>query len=245
MCFRKYLAALVLALHLTPARRLRPTMEKVQELSTLQLPSDAFQVALLHLLQNLGWSNSLQDLAMSIQAVDDGNEGVMLNVNRLLCQLVETLAWADDYKLQDMAHRHEMKFVMNFGYGGCVHLQPEVTKHRCIQLSLRITPSSSEAVVTAEQLNAEVDSLLKCHLPEESCERCNIKVNRIGYLSIQKGCDPDFLTVVCASPTSFSAIDLIINFSNSKYRVMTVVLVDSTVRGHQSCLLDSDGERGV
>ena len=205
-------------------------MEKVKELSTLQLTSDSFQVALLHLLQNLGWSNSLQDLAMSIQAVDDGNEGVILNVNKLLCSLVETLAWTDDYKLQDMAHRHEMKFVMNFGYGGCVHLQPEVTKHRCIQLSLRVTPSSSEAVVTAEQLNAEVDSLLKCHLPEESCEQCNIKVNRTGYLSIQKGCDPDFLTVVCESPISLGAIDLNINFSNSVYRVMTVVSWDTQSR---------------
>ena len=227
MCFRKYLAALVLAFHLTPARRLRPTMEKVQELSTVQLPSDSFEVALLHLVQNLGWSNSLQDLAMSIQAVDDGNEGVILNVNKLLCKLIETLAWTDDYKLQDMAHRHEMKFVMNYGYGGCVHLQPVVTKHRCIQLSLRVTSSSSEALVTAEQLNVEVDSLLKCHLPEESCERCNIRVNRTGFLSIQKGCDPDFITVVCASPTSFSAIDLNINFSDSKYRVMTVVSWDT------------------
>ena len=196
----------------------------------MQLPSDAFQVALLHLLQNLGWSNSLQDLATSIQAVDDGKECVVLNVNKLLCKLVETLAWADDYKLQDMAHRHEMKFVMNYGYGGCVHLQPKVTKHRCIQLSLQVTHSSSLAVVTAEQLNAEVQSLLECHLPEESCERCNIKVNRTGTLTIQEGCDPDFLTVVCESPISLSAIDLNINFSNSRYRVMTVVSWDTQSR---------------
>ena len=228
--FRKYLAALVQALHLTPARRLRPTMEKVQGLSGAKLQPDSFQVALLHLLQNLGWSNSLQDLATSIQAVDDGQEGVVLNVNKLLCKLVETLAWADDYKLQDMAHRHEMKFVMNYGYGGCVHLQPRVTKHRCIQLSLRVTNSSSQAVVTAEQLNAKVDGLLQCHLPEESCQRCDIRVNRTGSLSIQQGCDPDFLTVVCESPVSFSAPDFNIIFSNSVYRVMTVVSWDTQSR---------------
>ena len=205
-------------------------MEKVQELSGVKLPSDSFQVALLNLLQNLGLCNSLQDLATSIQAVDDGKDCVALNVNKLLCKLVETLAWADDYKLQDMAHRHEMKFVMNYGYGGCVHLQPKVTKHRCIQLSLQVTHSSSLEVVTAEQLNAEVHGLLQCHLPEESCERCNIRVNRTGSLTIQKGCDPDFLTVVCESPVSFSGTDFNITFSHSKYRVMTVVSWDTQSR---------------
>ena len=186
-------------------------------------------MALLNLLQSCGWSNSLEDLAISLQAADDTNPFVVRNVNLLLCKMAETFAFAEDYKLQDFAHRHELKFVMNYGPGCCAHLPPSSVKHRCIQLSLQVSHNSG-GVVTAQQLNKNLAALVQCHLPEQSCKNCNVKIRRRGSFSIQEGCDPDFITVVCKSPLSFSATDFNITFSNSVYRVMTVVNWDSLKR---------------
>ena len=49
-------------------------------------------------------------------------------------------------------------------------------------------------------------------------------------LSIQHGCDPDFITIVCDVPMSFRAADITISFSNSRYRVMAVVQWDIKTR---------------
>ena len=229
---RKFLAALVLALHLTPGRRLRPTMEKYKELASLNQAPDSFQEALLHLLQDRGWSNSLEDLARSIEACKDNSSAVSDNVNKLLGKLLETLAWSGDFKLRDMAHRHELKFVMSIGDGGCFHKQPAVVKHQCIQLSLHVNKSSDEAV-TVEQLKAGIDGLLKSPFAEEPCRRCDTGVKRTLSLSIQHGCDPDFITIVCDVPISFRAADFTISFSSSRYRVMAVVQWD-TITGKAS-----------
>ena len=110
-------------------------------LSRANPPLDTFGEALLNLLQNSGWSNSLQDLATSLQAADDNDPVVVRNVNLLMCKLLETFAFANDFKLEDYAHRHELKFVMNYGPGGCVHLLSSSVKHRCIQLCLRVPES--------------------------------------------------------------------------------------------------------
>ena len=219
------MAALVLALHLTPGRRLQPTMLKYRELSNFNQGPDSFEEALLHLLQDRGWSNSLGDLARSIDAYEDDNSSVFDNVNKLLGKLLETLAWSGDFKLRDIAHRHELKFVMSIGDGGCFHKQPAVVKHQCIQLSLRVNKSSDKAV-TVQKLNAGIDSLLKSPYNEEPCRRCDTGVKRTLSLSIQHGCDPDFITVVCDVPTSFRGVDFTISFSNSRYRVMAVVQWD-------------------
>ena len=223
------MAAVVLALHLTPGRRLEPTMEKYRELSSFNQGPDSFQGALLHLLQDCGSPNSMDDLARSIEAYKDDNSSVSDNVNKLLDKIIETLAWSDDFKLRDMAHRHELKFVMSIGDGGCYHKQPAVVKHQCIQLSVRVSKSSEEAV-TVEQLKAGIDGLLKCPFTEEPCRRCNTGVKRTLSLSIQDGCDPDFLTFVCDVPINLRAADLIIPFSNSLYRVMAVVHWDIKTR---------------
>ena len=201
---------------------------------------DSFGDALLNLLQSSGWSNSLEDLATSIGAADDSSSGVVRNVNLLMCKLLETFAFAEDYKLEDYAHRHELKFVMNYGSGGCVHLLPSSVKHRCIQLSLRVSHNSGGAV-TAEELNQKLLALLQCRLPEESCERCNIKVSRTGSFTIQEACDPDFLIVACESPLSFSADEFYINLSNSVYRIVTVVNWDKLKRQASVSREKSDG----
>ena len=219
----------MLALHLTPGRRLRPTMEKYKELASVDQAPDSFQEALLHLLQDRGWSNSLEDLARSIEANKDDSASVSDNVNKLLGKLLETLAWSGDFKLRDMAHRHELKFVMSTGDGGCFHKQPAVVKHQCVQLSLRLNKSSDEAV-TVEQLKAGIDGLLKSPFTEEPCRRCDTGVKRTLSLSIQHGCDPDFITIVCDVPISFRAADLTVSFSNSCYRVMAVVQWDINTR---------------
>ena len=181
-----------------------------------------FGEALLNLLQSCGWSNSLEDLATTLGAADDNDPGLVRNVNLLMCRLLEIFAFAGDYKLEDFAHRHELKFVMNYGSGGCVHLLSSSVKHRCIQVSLQVSHNSCGAL-TAQELNHKLLALIQCRLPEESCKRCDIRVRRTGSFSIQQGCDPDHLTIVCSSPLSFSADDFIIKFSNSSYRIVTVL----------------------
>ena len=240
----KFLAGVVFGLHVTPGRRLRPTMEKLKARSKSNYQPDSFEEALLNLLKNSNWSNSLQDLATSLNGFEDDNPCVMRNVDKLLHSLLESLAWADDYKLRDMAHRQELKFVMNYGEGGCVHKKPATEKHRCIQFSLRIPTRSTESL-TAEQLEVKLGRVLKCALPEESCEECGTRAVRSCFLSIQQGCDPDFLTVVCDTPTCFSANDLSflsITFSRSKYRAMSVVHWDVGSKKSSVSRVKGDGE---
>ena len=211
-------------------------------LSKANPPLDPFGEALLNLLQNSGWSNSLQDLATSLEAADDNDPGVVRNVNLLMCKLLEIFAFANDYKLEDYAHRHELKFVMNYGHGGCAHLLSSSVAHRCIQLSLRVPQSHiSGGVLTAEQLSEKLLALLHCCLPEESCERCKIKVRRTGSFSIQQGCDPDFLTIACDSPLSFSADEFNIKLSNSLYKIVTVLNWDKLSRQASVSREKSDG----
>ena len=144
----------------------------------------------------------------------------MRNVDKLISKLLGKLAWAPDFKLKEMAHRQELKFTMNYNDGGCVHTRAAVEKHRCIQFSLRIPCSSSEAVTT-EQLEKKMGDLLKCSLPY--CETCDSRVPRTGFLSIHPGCDSDFLTIVCDAPICFTGSEFSIAFSRSKYRLMTVL----------------------
>ena len=219
----------MLALHLTPGRRLLPTLEKYKELSSSNPAPDSFQEALLHLLQDRGWSNSLEDLARSIEAHKDDEPNVTDTVNKLLCKLLEILAWSGDYKLKDMAHRHELKFTMSVEEGGCVHKMRAVVKHQCYQVSL-LVKKGSDAAVTAEQLKEGIDGLLKCPFVEEPCGRCDTRVQRTLSLSIQHGCDPDFITVVCDVPICFRGVNFTIPFSNSRYRLMAVVHWDIKAR---------------
>ena len=240
----KFLAGVVFGLHLTPGRRLRPTMEKLKARSKSSYQPDSFDEALLNLLKNSNWSNSLQDLATSLNSFEDDNPCVMRNVDKLLCSILESLAWADDYKLRDMAHRQELKFVMNYGEGSCVHKKPAVEKHRCIQFSLRI-PTGSAEVLTAEQLEVKLGRVLQCTLPVESCEECGTRAVRSCFLSIQQGCNPDFLNVVCDSPTCFTSNDLSflsITFSRSKYRAMSVVHWDVGSKRSSVSRVKGDGE---
>ena len=240
---RKFLAAVILGLHVTPGRRLRPTMEKLKARSRSDNQPDSFEEALLNLLKNSNWSNSLQDLAMSLKAFEDNDPCVMRNVDKLLCSLLEKLAWSDDYKLRDMAHRQELKFVINYGEGGCVHQRPSVVKHRCIQFSLRI-PTRSRELMTAEQVEGTLDGLLKCQVTE-NCEQCGTRAARSCFLSIEHGCDPDFLTVVCDAPICFRSNDLTfltVTFSKSVYRVMAAVHWDTDSKKSSVSRVRNDGE---
>ena len=214
----------MLALHLTPGRRLQPTMAMYRDLWP-NLGPDSFQEALFHLLLDCGSSNSLGNIAKSIEAHQDDSSSVSENVNKLLSKLLEILAWSGDFKLRDMAHRHELKYMMSIGDGGCYHKRPQVVKHNCIQFSLRVNKLSDEAV-TVEQLKAGIDGLRECPFVEEPCRTCGTSVDRTLSLSIQHGCDPDFLTIMCDVPISFSSTDFTIPFSNSLYRVMAVVQWD-------------------
>ena len=71
---RKFLAGLVLALHLTPGRRLYATIEKCIRCGEFLNPPDGFMKALLDLLSDAGWSNSLEDLGTAAGLPKDNTE---------------------------------------------------------------------------------------------------------------------------------------------------------------------------
>ena len=83
-----------MALHLQPGRRLLATIEKYARVETQANPPDVIMKSLLDLLQNKGWTNSLEDLGIAIEALKDGEEAVVRsNTEKLLATLVQRLAF--------------------------------------------------------------------------------------------------------------------------------------------------------
>ena len=98
--------------------------------------------------------------------------------------------------------------------------------------------------MTAEQLEGTLDGLLKCQVTE-NCEQCGTRAARSCFLSIEPGCDPDFLTVVCDAPTCFRSNDLTfltVTFSKSVYRVMAAVHWDTDSKKSSVSRVRNDGE---
>ena len=127
------MAAVLLALHLTPGRRLSATISQWLGLK-LKDPAkrDGVMATLSDLLKANPWSCSLQDLAREdIGCLPDDDRNVLLNSEIVMVNILARLAWSLDIKVKDMAHRQEAFMVRMARSEGCTHSvqeQPDMVR---------------------------------------------------------------------------------------------------------------------
>ena len=117
------MAAVLLALHLTPGRRLSATVSQWLGIK-LKAPAerDDFMATLSDLFKANPWSFSLQDLTESIGCLPDDHRNVMLNTEIIMVHILERFAWSLDVKVKNMAHRQEALMVRKVRGEGCPHI---------------------------------------------------------------------------------------------------------------------------
>ena len=218
--YRKFLAGIVQGLHLTPGRRFRSSLVKLRHALPFQNPPDPFMQALVDLLKDEGWTNSLEDLGVAVKAVKDEDDLILTtNVDRLLQRIVRELLWCSDYKVADMGHRHELKFVVKKSYHGCPHNIGEVVKHKCYPVTLQLEALMVKKVCDVQ---AALERSLKTEC-EVKCKECNKTIVKCVKQSIYPWSDPDFLTIHFKEPQYIQEKDLRLNLGQSFYGVKSVV----------------------
>ena len=220
--FRKFLAALVLALHVTPGRRLLATFQKYSRCREFLNPPDGFEKALRDLLNGEGWSNSVEDLGTAVGAPKDNAEDfIKNNTVRVLRAIVDKLLKSKDFKVRDMAVRHEINLEIKTSFEGeCSHNPSTVTSERAVALS--VAGCQGETMTFAElQYHLKI---MKLSREEKDCQQCGKVVVKTVQSSVKEYWDPDFLTIVFEHPTNFKApLKAGIKYGSSRYEVKTVV----------------------
>ena len=193
---------------------------KLRQTLPFQNPPDPFLQALADLLKDEGWTNSLEDLGVAVKAVND-EEGLMLttNVDRLLRIFVKKLLWCTDYKVADMGHRHELKFVVEKSYHGCPHNIGEIVKHKCYPVTLQLQELRGKKLCDVQ---AALEESLRTEC-QEKCKECNRTILKSVQLSIHPWSDPDFLTVFFKEPQDIQEKNLKLKLGKSFYQVKSVV----------------------
>ena len=220
--FRKFLAALVLALHVTPGRRLLATFQKYKRCCEFMNPPDALVEALIDLLEDKGWSNSVEDLGTALEVSKDYAEDfVKISVERLLRAIVDRLLQSKDYKVKDMARRHQISLEFKTTIeGNCPHNSSIVTQERAFALLIDGFQGNTLSFV---DLQYELKRM-KFTTEEVDCQKCGEAVVKIVQCSTQEFSDPDFLTIVLARPAHFlGQLKAGIKYGASRYSVKTVV----------------------
>ena len=224
--FRKFLTALVHALHVTPGRRLRATMEKLGQCSEVLNPPDGFVKALLDLLEDRGWSNSVEDLGVAVGAPKD-NEGsfVKTTTDRLLRAIVDKLAQCRDFKVKDMSTRYEIILETKTSLSGakCSHGSSSVKSERVVAL---FVAGLQDETLTFGHFQEDLDRMMGS-TNKEDCQTCGKLLEKTLTCKSKEFCDPDFLTVAFAKPVCFKGRRGIIKFGASVYELKVVVHWDS------------------
>ena len=183
--------------------------------------------ALLDLLAGAGWSNSLEDLGTAVGIPRDGAEDlVKIATEGVLRTIVDKLLESKDFKVRDMAKRHEINLEIKTSFEGeCSHNPPAVTSERAV--ALFVSGVQGESLTFAElQYHLK---MMKLSTEEKDCERCGKAVVKTVKSSAKEYCDPDFLTIVLEQPASFNApLKTGIKYGSSKYKVKTVVHWESS-----------------
>ena len=177
--------------------------------------------ALIDLLNDEGWTNSLEDLGVALKAVtDEDGPRLTTNVDLLLQRIVKKLLWCTDYKVADMGHRHELKFVIEKSYQGCSHKNTgEVVKHKCYPVTLQLEAPRGKKVCSVQ---AALDETMKTE-SSQKCKECNSNIVECVQGSIHPWSDPDFLTVYFMEPQSLQEKSLQLKLGQSSYSVKSVV----------------------
>ena len=211
-----------MALHLQPGRRLRATIEKYDRVETQANSPDVVMKSLLDLLQNRGWTNSLEDLGEATQALQDGEEAlVRTNTENLLAKLVQRLAWSKDFTLSAMAHRYELKLeILTHLRGACPHTERTVTRMRATALNIG---GAQTWLLPFADLQGDLDGY-ESSATEEQCSKCGEPMVRTVKHGLKENCAPDFLTVTCDPPVSLLASqNMTLKFSGTCYSLGALV----------------------
>ena len=222
---RKILASVFQGLCLTPGRRLLATIEKLNMCTPFSNPPDAALKALLELVQRQKWNNSLEDLAVSIGALRDDEQDFKTNTNLVLKAILDRLANSGEWKLMEMANRHELKYIVDTSLS-CSHRHTAARwkpRSDAIEWSLPFVCSANpmNSRITEEDLQQLIGRLNR-ETTEVDCKVCHEHVELTVFLTIPHACDPDFLTLVCNNPVSIQNRNVRLKFSKSLYSVKAV-----------------------
>ena len=202
---------------------------------------------LLTLLKDEGeGTKSIQELAAAVGCVEDGDELLVTsNVDQLMLHLVHTLMSCSDYKVRDMGHRHELKFVVEKKVFGCPHRpSDEVAKHTDYAVTLRLKQFGKVGKLSSVQ-NALNKSLKTTH--KHACSQCNqdngLKNNILVQVQryIHPNCDPDFLTIFFDNAKDLLEEDLFLQLGASTYAVKVVTHWDKERQKSAVSVQRSDG----
>ena len=192
-------------------------------------PPDGFVKALLDLLSGAGWSNSLEDVGTALGLPKDNAKDVLnIATVKVLREIVDKLMQSRDFKVRDMALRHEINLEIKTSFeGDCSHNPTALTSERAV--ALFVAGDQGETLTFAElQYHLK---MMKLSTEEKDCERCGKAVLKTVRTSVKEYCDPDFLTIVLEQPTSFNApLKAGIKYGSSRYKVKTVVHWESSKR---------------
>ena len=174
----------------------------------------------------LGKSNrSLEDFAVAIGASRDDEEKMRTNPNLLLKLLTTELANSGEWKLMQMANRHELKFVFHNSLS-CGHRYNDrvVNQHSdTIEFTVPLDTSatSSNQAITEAELQRIMDGYNR-QTTQVECGSCKKTVQLACSMEVPHACDPDFLTLVCKPVVNIGARRLRLQFSRSSYVVKAV-----------------------
>ena len=193
---------------------------KLRHTLPFQNPPDPIKQALIDLLNDEGWTNSLEDLGVAVKAVKDEDEKVLTtNVDQLLQRIVKELLWCTDYKVADMGHRHELKFVVKKSYRGCSHNIGEVVKHKCYPVTLQLQALRGKKLC---DIQAALEESMKTEC-NKKCKECNRAIVECVQRSIHPWSDPDFLTICFSDPQNLQEKYIELKLGESSYAVKSVV----------------------
>ena len=202
---------------------------KLKRCTAFLNPPDPVLKALVELVERQGWSNSLQDLATSTGAIKDDQPRLGRNTDLLLKAILDKLANSNEWKLMEMCHRQELKYVVNTSLS-CCHRWNHQTDRRnpatdTMEWSVPIDCPSASA--NREMTQADLQEQIKrfnSSTQMVECKVCHKIVQLTVSLTVPVFCDPDFLTLVCdsGSPVSIKQQNVTLQFSNNTYSVKAV-----------------------
>ena len=201
-------------------------MEKLGQCSEVLNPPDGFVKALLDLLEDRGWSNSVEDLGVAVGAPKDNEGGfVKTTTDRLLRAIVEKLAQCRDFKVKDMSTRYEIILETKTCLSGakCSHGSSSVKSERVGAL---FVDGLQDETLTFGHFQEDLDGMMSS-TNKEDCQTCGKLLEKTVKCKSKNFCDPDFLTVAFAKPVCFKGRRGIIKFGASVYELKVVVHWDS------------------
>ena len=207
---------------MTPGRRLQATLEKLERCAGETNPLGSTAKALLALVQRKS-NCSLEDFAVAIGASRDDEDKMRTNVDLLLKLLTTELANSGEWKLMEMANRHELKYILDQSLS-CGHRHRVTNEYSDtieFTVPLDTTTTSSNLEITETELQSKMDGYNQARM-QVGCRSCKNTVEMVCLWQVPEACDPDFLTVVCKPPVNIRARQLRLQFSESSYVVKAV-----------------------